>query len=92
MIKILLVGFLGLLEQILYTSYLIAVDKRQTYLSTLWMFIYMSLYLFIVAYSIKDSNAIPLLITYALACAIGNYLTMLWEKRKNSKTYNEKTY
>jgi len=81
MIKFLIIFFIGLIEQIIYTSYLISVDKRQLYLSTLYMFVYMCLYLGIVAYAIAQQNLL-LLIIYALSCAIGNFCTIGWENRK----------
>lgn len=81
MIKLIVIFFIGLFEQILYTNYLISVDKRQLYLSTLYMFVYMCLYLGIVAYAIAQQNWIMLMI-YALSCGIGNFCTILWENRK----------
>jgi uncharacterized protein YebE (UPF0316 family) len=83
MLKVLMVFTIGLIEQLLYTKYLIAVDKRQTIMSTVYMVVYMSLYLFIVAFALKDANTIPLLVAYALACGAGNYIIMKWENRKN---------
>jgi hypothetical protein len=83
LIKYISIFFIGLLEQILYTSYLISVDKRQLYLSTLLMFIYMCLYLAIVAYSVAQQNWLMLAI-YALSCGVGNFFTILWEN-KNEK-------
>lgn len=87
MLKVLLVFTVGLIEQLLYTKYLIAVDKRQTIMSTIYMIVYMSLYLFIVAFALKDANTIPLLVAYALACGLGNFMILKWETRKK----NEKT-
>jgi uncharacterized protein YebE (UPF0316 family) len=79
MLKILMIFGVGLCEQCLYTAYLISVNKRQTILSSILMFVYMTLYLFIVAYALKDTNAVILLITYAASCCLGNFLTLLWE-------------
>jgi uncharacterized protein YebE (UPF0316 family) len=83
MIKIILIFLIGFIEQLLYTAYLLSVNKKQVITSTLLMMAYMTVYLFIIAYAIKDSNTIPLLISYALACGAGNYIIMLWEKRKD---------
>lgn len=80
LIKLIGIFFIGIFEQILYTSYLISVDKRQLYLSTIYMFVYMCLYLGIVAYAISQQNMLMLGI-YALSCAIGNYFTILWDKK-----------
>ena len=82
MIKIIAVFLIGLFEQLLYTKYLIAVDKRRTIASTIYMTIYMSLYLFIVAYAMKDSETFLILIAYALACGVGNYVAMKAEEKK----------
>ena len=90
MLKIALVFGVGLIEQCLYTAYIISVTKRQKYLSSLLMLVYMSLYLFIVAFALKDSETIPLLISYALACGCGNLLTMIIETRKNKNEKNKK--
>ena len=82
MIKFLVVFILGFLEQIGYTLYLLAVDKRQVYWSSIMMFLYFAFYLFIIAYALKDVNAIALLLTYAASAAIGNFAVMKWETRK----------
>ena len=65
--------------------YLISVDKRQTNLSSILMFTYMCLYLFVIAYALKDAEAVTLLIAYAASCGIGNYLVMLWEKHNEKR-------
>ena len=85
MIKILLVFIVGFLEQMLYTAYLLSVNKKQVKASTILMVAYMSIYLFIISYAIKDANTIPLLIAYALACGIGNFCIMKWENRKKNE-------
>jgi uncharacterized protein YebE (UPF0316 family) len=85
MFKIIAIFIVGLMEQLLYTKYLIAVDKRQTIASTIYMIVYMALYLIIVAYAMKDSNTVALLISYALACGLGNYIAMRIEVKKGKK-------
>jgi uncharacterized protein YebE (UPF0316 family) len=82
MIKMLIIFIIGLLEQLLYTSYLVSINKKQVYKSTILMMSYMSIYLFIISYAIKDTNTVPLLLTYTFACGIGNYCIMRWENRK----------
>jgi len=85
MLKVLIVFLVGLIEQVLYTMYLISVDKRQTNLSSILMFTYMCLYLFVIAFALKDAQAVILLIAYAASCGIGNYLVMLWEKHNEKR-------
>jgi hypothetical protein len=42
----------------------------------------MVIYLSIIAYAIKDTETSSLLLSYALACGVGNYLEILWETWK----------
>jgi uncharacterized protein YebE (UPF0316 family) len=86
MLKVLLVFIIGFLEQLLYTAYLLSVNKKQVNASTVLMVSYMAIYLFIISYAIKDANTIPLLVAYAVACGLGNWCIMKWEKKHgNSK-------
>lgn len=87
MLKIVLVFIVGFAEQLLYTAYLLSVNKKQVKASTVLMVAYMSIYLFIISYAIKDANTIPLLVAYALACGAGNFCIMKWESKneKNKK-------
>lgn len=80
MTKIILIFILGFLEQLLFTSYLISVDKRQKLISSMLMFVYFLIYLLIIDWAIKDANTLLLLVVYALSAAIGNYTRMHFEK------------
>lgn len=82
MLKFLIVFILGLLEQIEYTFYLLAVDKRQVIASSIIMFVYFSFYLFIIMFALNDVHTIGLLLTYALSAVIGNYGVMKYEVGK----------
>jgi uncharacterized protein YebE (UPF0316 family) len=81
MIKFILVFVLGTIETFLYTAWCLSANRKQVYRSSILMFIYMVLYLGLIAFAIKDTNTIGLIITYALSCGLGNYLELLWEKR-----------
>lgn len=76
MLKVLAIFFIGLLEQALYTAYLLSVNKRQVKASSILMFVYMIFYLGIIAYAIKDDNTLVLLLAYAAASGVGNYIMM----------------
>jgi hypothetical protein len=68
---------LGLIEQFGYTLYLIAVNKYMILMSSILMFSYMAIYLGIINKIAKDSkDSLRLLLIYALACGVGNYLAM----------------
>jgi hypothetical protein len=67
----------GLVEQVLYTLYLLAVSRYMIIPSTILMVTYMVIYLVIINYAIKDEkNSLPLLIVYALSSGVGNYIAM----------------
>jgi uncharacterized protein YebE (UPF0316 family) len=85
MLKVILVFIVGFIEQLLYTAYLLSVNKKQVKASTLLMVAYMTIYLFIITYAIKDANTIPLLVAYASACGVGNYCIMKLENRKRNE-------
>ena len=77
MIKnIIIVFIVGLIEQLLYTLYIISVGKYLIVASSILMFSYMILYLLIISKVVKEKDGIILLITYALACGIGNFIAM----------------
>ena len=79
MLKYLLIFIAGLIETFLYTGYIIAVQKRQRIISSILMFVYMSIYLTIVSYIIKDMNTTILLLVYAFSCGIGNCIRIIGE-------------
>jgi len=81
MLKVLIVFIIGFIEQLMYTAYILSVTKKQVVPSSILMFTYMAIYLFLIAYALKDAETAPMLIAYALSCGVGNYCVMLWEKR-----------
>jgi len=67
----------GLCEQVLYTLYLLAVGRYMIMPSTVLMVVYMTIYLLIINYAIKDKkDSFPLLIVYAISSGVGNYIAM----------------
>jgi membrane protein YdbS with pleckstrin-like domain len=74
--KIIFVFVLGAVEQFGYTLYLIAVNRYMVVVSSLLAVSYMFVYLWIINYAVKDKNSVPLLVSYALAIGLGNYLAM----------------
>jgi len=71
-----LIFIIGLIEQLLYTLYIISVGKFLIIISSILMFSYMVLYLLIISKVVKEKNGIILLLTYALACGLGNWIAM----------------
>ena len=79
MIKFIIVFALGTIETFLYTAWCLSANRKEINKSSILMFIYMVLYLILLSFSLMDWK---LLITYAASCGIGNYLELLWERRK----------
>jgi uncharacterized protein YebE (UPF0316 family) len=74
--KIIILFIIGLLEQLLYTLYIIAIGKYLIFISSILMFSYMVLYLLIISKVVKEKEGLILLLDYALACGVGNYMAM----------------
>jgi hypothetical protein len=75
--KLLLVFFIGLCEQFLYTLYLLSVNKYLILISSIFMFLYMVLYLGLINRIAKDNkDSIKLIFVYSFACMIGNFIAM----------------
>jgi len=85
MIKFIIVFILGIVETFLYTMWCLSANRKEINKSSILMFIYMVLYLGIIAYAIKDTNTFSLIVVYALSCGLGNYLELLWELKKGQK-------
>lgn len=87
--KLLLVFSIGVLENFLYTWYLLEVGRKKVIKSSILDILYMLIYLGIVSWAIKDTNTLPLLCTYALSCGAGNYLQMKWDLAKDKQRVKE---
>lgn len=75
--KGILIFLAGTFEQMLYTLYLLAVGQYMIGASTILMFVYMSIYLMIINFAMKDTkNSILMLVTYAAASGLGNWIAM----------------
>jgi uncharacterized protein YebE (UPF0316 family) len=85
MIKILIILIAGIIETYCYTWYLISVENRQLYISSILNTLFMILYLGIIAWAIKDTNTWLMIIIYSIACGIGNFLKLLQEKKNEKK-------
>ena len=83
--KYLIIFLVGILETFLYTGYLISVELRQKIISSILMFVYMSIYLSVIAFAIKDVNSLFMILVYAFSCSIGNYLRVSYEKQKKKR-------
>jgi uncharacterized protein YebE (UPF0316 family) len=80
MFKFIIIFIAGIVETYLYTWWCLSANKKQKYLSSILMFVYMVLYLGIINYCIKDINSGLMLTIYAISCGLGNYLRIRQEK------------
>jgi uncharacterized protein YebE (UPF0316 family) len=74
MIKILLIFIFGIIETFLFTWWNLSANKKQVYVSSILMFSYMTMYLKILDTAFKDINSTLLIVSYAVGCAIGNFI------------------
>jgi uncharacterized protein YebE (UPF0316 family) len=81
MLKLLLIFIFGTIETYLFAGWSLSANKKQAYLSSILMFVYMCVYLMILEVAFKDSNSKLIIMDYALACALGNYIRVKQEKK-----------
>jgi len=74
--QLLIVLVAGLVETALYTAYLIKLGNKEKVQSSFLMALYIFVYLWLLTYVLKEPNNIILIGTYAIACALGNYIAM----------------
>jgi uncharacterized protein YebE (UPF0316 family) len=84
MLKILIIFIAGVIETFLFTWWNLSANKKQIYVSSILMLTYMMMYLMILDTAFKDINSKLMIVTYAIGCAIGNYLRVNHEKDKHN--------
>ena len=82
MIKILLIFVFGIIETFLFTWWNLSANKKQVYASSILMLVYMTMYLMILDSAFKDINSKIMILSYAIGCAIGNYIKVKQENEK----------
>jgi uncharacterized protein YebE (UPF0316 family) len=81
-IKLFIIFVAGIVETYMFTGWSLAANKKQVYLSSFLMLIYMIVYLMILDAAFKDNNSKLMIVTYAISCGIGNFIRVSYEKRK----------
>ena len=71
-IKFIIIFIAGIIETFLFTGWNLSANKKQALSSSFLMFTYMLMYLFILDTAFKDTNSKLMILSYAIACAIGN--------------------
>jgi hypothetical protein len=80
--KLLLIFIFGTIETYLYTGWNLTANQKKVWVSSILMFIYMTIYLLILDAAFKDNNSGIMIFDYALACALGNFLRIKHENNK----------
>lgn len=76
--KIFIIFSVGLIEQLLYTFYLLSLNKYLIEMSSILMFSYILIYLGIINRIAKDKkDSFFMMLSYAISCGVGNYLAMI---------------
>lgn len=93
--KALIILFIGLLEQFIYSGHLLFLTNKKPIASSIILFIHLNIYLLLIANIIHDLNNILWFVPiYALGCASGNYIRVklrLYKDILEKKIKNEKT-
>jgi uncharacterized protein YebE (UPF0316 family) len=84
-IKLLIVFIAGIIETFLFTGWTLAANKKQVWLSTILMITYMFTYLVILDMAFADKNSMFMIISYTIACGIGNFIRVNQEHLKGKK-------
>jgi len=82
MLKFVIIFIAGTIETYLYTGWALSATQKKVWVSSILMFTYMMIYLKIVDWALKDANTTLMIFSYALSCALGNFLRVNQEKRK----------
>jgi len=81
MIKFIIIFIAGVIETYIYTGWALAATQKKVYLSSILMFLYMVVYLFILDSAFKDSNSRLMILTYAASCGVGNFIRVYQENK-----------
>jgi uncharacterized protein YebE (UPF0316 family) len=81
MIKYLLIFIFGVIETYIYTGWALTATQKKKWVSSILMFLYMTIYLFILDSAFKDTNSKLMIITYATSCGVGNFIRVRQEKK-----------
>jgi len=84
-IKLTIVFIAGIIETFLFTGWTLAANKKQVWLSTILMVTYMFTYLIILDMAFADKNSMFMILSYTIACGIGNFIRVNQEHIKDIK-------
>lgn len=79
--KYIIIMIFGAIETFFCTWWTLSANKKQLWVSSFVMFIYMGTYLTIVDTMFKDNSSKFMILFYAVGCAIGNFIKIYREKK-----------
>lgn len=79
--KFIIIFIVGIIETVIYSSFLIALEKRNLLLAPILMTLYLFIYLTVITTAIKDTDTLVMLGVYAFSCGVGVFLRILLEKK-----------
>ena len=85
MTKFFIILVVGTLETYFFTKWSLRANQLKAIVSSLMMIVYMTIYLLILDSIFKDTNSKMLIVSYVLACGIGNYIAVKNEKKPKKK-------
>jgi uncharacterized protein YebE (UPF0316 family) len=74
--KYIIILIVGAIETYFSTNWALFAVERKAILSSLMMFIYLTIYLLVISWAVKDNDTIAVMIVYAFSGAIGNYISI----------------
>lgn len=83
--KLIIIFIAGTMETWLYTGWALAATQKKIWVSSILMFTYMMVYLKIIEWAFKDVNSTYMILAYALACGLGNFIRVKQESLKDEK-------
>jgi uncharacterized protein YebE (UPF0316 family) len=86
MLKYFIIFAAGVVETYIYTATLIAATRMKYIGSSILMFLYMMVYLFILDTAFKDSNSKLMILVYAVSCGVGNFIRVYQDYKAAQKT------
>jgi len=82
--KFILIFFIGTIETWLFAKWNLKANQQQAISSSIMMMMYMSVYLLILDMIFKDSNSKILILSYVLACGLGNFIAVKYERKNEN--------
>lgn len=68
---------IGMIEQLVFTLWALAANRYMIGISTVLMVFYTTIYMFAVAFALKNKDSLLLCFIYAIGCGVGNWIALI---------------